>query len=143
MKVLSIFFLLLSFSGFSQDNVQPEFIGDWIFDYENSLELMDEAAKLHYAKMDVISQANVEQAYQNRILIFNSDGNFIQVLSNGLNTEAKWTFDNERNIIIRSSSGQIISFNILEISANHMILAPQNDNSKANMLFSRWSLIKR
>jgi len=134
---------LVSFSGTAQQVTQEQLIGDWVFNYEVSLELMDEAARSHYEQMDANGVANLEQAYQGRRLVFGPAGYFSQELSDGQQVEALWSLDTAGDIEIVSPSGQVINFRVLEIAEDHIILIPKKpDNSMANMLFSQWYLMK-
>lgn len=148
MNLLHKFFYLFVciatiWSGYTQQVNPNQLSGSWVFNYEVSTELMVEAAKAHLETMDANELASLEQAYQGRRITFFENGVFVQEISNGQQAEANWQLNLENEIVLTNISGHKLSFKILEISNDHMILAPiQPDDSMANMLFSQWYLMK-
>lgn len=140
-------FLLLVFifpvSGKCQNIIEEQIIGEWIFNYETSLENMDEAAKFHFENMDANRQANIQDNYQNRKLMFGEGGGFLQEFSGGGSVEGSWSLRGGEILDIMNSSGHVISFKIELLNDKILVIHPiRLDEGTANMLFSKWYLLK-
>lgn len=134
--------LFLPLSGMGQNVLEEQLLGTWIFNYELSLELMDEKVKKVYESKDATRQDKIQQAYRDRKITFFADGIFLQELANGRKANGNWTLENDM-IVITNSLHQKRSFNVKSINKDTLVLMPtSSDNEKVNMLFSQWYLLK-
>lgn len=141
--VLVLSVIIIPFTVMSQQIADHQIIGEWVFDFETSLEQMDDPAKNHYENMNAKIQVNFQQAYQNRRFYFDPGGVFSQELANGSQAEGLWIIGRNNKIEITGHSGKVIGFKIVELNDNNMVFIPvKSDEGSANMLFSKWYLKK-
>lgn len=142
--LIVLFFLTLPFKSIGQ-NVQDQLAGTWIFDYEESLRLMDGKAKKHFDAMDSSRKDKVERAYVNRKIVLTGNGGFVQEFNDGRKLEAVWALVSEggKDKIKVSDSRGVRWFNIKKLKGDALIISPEhNGGKKANMLMSQWFLTR-
>lgn len=133
--------IIIPFTSRSQNLNEDQIIGEWIFDYYESLELMDPGAQQYLDQLDANNLAKIQEAYQNRKLRFEEGGIYIQEMTNGHTIEASWSFDNGI-LNISNLFGNSILFKVKRLNED-LILTPQRSNNDgASMIFSQWYLNK-
>lgn len=141
--VLVFSLLIIPFTVMGQQIADDQVIGEWVFDFETSLEQMDEPAKKHYENMQANNLANIQQAYQNRRFYFGPGGAFLQELANGAQAEGFWIIGRNNKIEITGNNGKVIGFKIVELNDLDLVFIPvKSDEGAANMLFTKWYLKK-
>lgn len=118
-----------------------QIIGEWIFDYDESLALMDPSAQQYFAQLDANNLAKVQEAYQNRKLSFEEGGIFIQEMTNGHSIKGNWSLENGF-LSISNSSGNTILFKVKRLNEALLLIPRKSTNDRASMIFSQWYLNK-
>lgn len=125
-------------------NISSESImGDWVFNYEASMNLTNNEARAFYGKMDSSQKDKLKGAYRNRRITFGNGGRFLQQLPNGKVQEATWVLNRDNSINVSGASGYSIRFRIKRAEGNTLVIMPQKpDGKSANMLFPEWYLTR-
>ncbi|RXP46195.1 hypothetical protein EC396_14390 [Lutibacter sp. HS1-25] len=139
---LIVVFLGVPFKSICQSNID-QIIGTWVFNYESSIELMDTKAKNHYAKMGAARQEKVKQAYRNRKITFEENGNFIQEFEDGRIVTGTWLINKNKGIEITSPKGSVMGFKIKELTVNVLQISRiKTADNRMNMLIENWYLAR-
>jgi len=139
--LLVLVFIAIPTHVLSQNISKETIIGNWVFNYEASMDLMNNKAKEYYGIIDTSKKEEIIGAFKNRKITFNEDGSFSQQLFNGKISEGKWVLGNGNTIDISNESGYVISFRVKNHDGSKLIIIPQKaDGKNANMLFTEWYL---
>ena len=127
MKILLqiTFFLLLTYSGLAQNNTprnKEQLVASWSIDYEKSISNMDSIPKKTIANNPFL-KSSIEKNYKGRQIVFETNGNFLQIQADGSEKTGKWTLNEEDNIVrITSPNGQEFPFEITNLNTNYLVL---------------------
>ncbi|GAA3630769.1 hypothetical protein GCM10022397_15610 [Flavivirga jejuensis] len=126
----------------SGQTIQEELIGTWTFDYQASLNSMAQKSKTHFNEMNTVRKSKLSSTYKNRKITFNTDGSYVQVLSDGRTTNANWATNTNNNLAITNPNGKTVLFKIKKLETNSLILSQINTTGSMNILFTNWHLTK-
>ena len=138
--------VLVLFLGFtakvSSQETSTLLTGTWTFDYQESVQQMDAASKMHLDSVSSVRRARIEQSYIGRLITFNTDGSYLQTLSNGHTANGTWTLsEDSQYVIITDPNGNQYTQQIQSISATQLILKPILE-SNVRMIIPQWSFVK-
>lgn len=139
-----ILLFLLSTNKVSAQTEEPLLIGTWQFNYEKSIHSILSDSKNFYEKQSENKREHIERIYNQRKLIFLSDGQFILEL--GPNTRRTGTWELLRDkleVQIKMDSGKNLRQRIIEINDLELCLdLDKSQNKGQKRLFDRWYLNK-
>ncbi len=120
-SVFCVVILLAMTQAFSQGS--PHTIeGSWTFNDTASFPKMNLEVKQH---LDSLPQfkSQVLANYVGRIMTFNSDGTYVQAMTNGNSVNGTWSITPENMLLINDGSGNVLQQRILTINPSVLILA--------------------
>ena len=139
--ILFILFLGLSTTVSSQETAML-LTGTWTFDYQESLQIMDTASKMHLDSVSPIRKQRIESSYIGRQVTFNTDGSYSQILSDGHIANGTWALSADNQYVsIADSNGNSYTQKIEVLSATQLVLKPVL-SANTRMLISIWSFVK-
>lgn len=140
-----IIVILLIAMGFSEallaQNKKHEVTGTWTFDYQASMAKLTK--KSEYSSIDARRKDILEMNYKGRTLTLGLDGSYSQLFFNGRQIAGSWTFSsNGKDIIVTNANGESCKLKVKEVSSTQMVLKPEPEKGKNNMMVSEWFLTK-
>lgn len=139
-KKITILILIFNCCSLFAQIQREHLVGNWLFDYENSLANMQGKAKTIFEKSSIVKEA-LEKTYRNRQITFNTDGTYFLRLVDGREMSGTWNIGEENNTLITiTTQNQIENISILMLSNSVLVLKPEE--SKANLFFSQWYFTK-
>ncbi|MCR8667505.1 hypothetical protein NO995_07425 [Aestuariibaculum sp. M13] len=132
----------LSAQEINVNGIQEDLVGNWVFELDESMTLMDARSKAAYGKMKDVVKTRVDKAYKGRRFIFRRDGSFSQVLENGREINGTWQIVNQL-VEILNPNRVVRKFKVKEVTANKLVLIPiEKEGKPGNILFNQWSFVK-
>lgn len=125
-----------------ETSVKQQLAGSWIFDYNASMNKMEDASKRKLDNMTTDFKNRVENNYKGRIITFKENGDYEQVLANGHRAIGTWKLSkNQRTVLITDPDGMLHKQKIKSLSDGQLVLKPMLEG-EAKMLISEWNFIK-
>ena len=112
----------------AQDPANPSIVGVWAFNYARSLA---GAAADARAQLDNVPRfrAQVEAAYNGRLIAFNENGQYQLQLANGTLLQGTWQWDSSSTVLITDPSGASFRQQVVQLNATTLVLQPLTGNS--------------
>ena len=118
--------LLAPLSGKAQQAEKEKLISSWVFDHNAYFEKMEPSVK---AELDTISQerrSRIENVYRGRKITINSDGSYLQQLSNGHQFKSTWVLNSKNQTLeITDTAGRTQEQKIKELTQTSLTLIPK------------------
>ena len=120
-SVRCVVILLAASQAFSQGS--PHSIeGSWTFNDTASFPKMNLEVKQHLDSLPQL-KTQVLANYVGRVLTFNSDGTYMQVMTNGNSVNGTWSITPEDMLLIDDGNGNVLQQRIITINPSVLILA--------------------
>jgi hypothetical protein len=130
-----VIFLLALFSLSSQaqeQNTAEKLIGTWTLQYDATFASIKPDTKTRFNTMNHTRQKRMINNFKGRKIIFNTNGDFIQSLADGRQSNSTWKFtSNNTTIEITDSKGRIHLYKIKKLTSNLLVYKlKENTNIK-------------
>lgn len=125
-------------------NAEELLIGTWAFDFNTSIDSINVGSKKMYSKANSQLQAHIKKSYSQRKLNFQSNGQLVLYLAEGLQRRGIWKLDkDQKSLYIKMENGRILNQKIEKIGERSLTLnLGGNQSEKDKRLFHKWYLNK-
>ena len=94
----------------AQNISQEQLTGTWVFNYDASFAKIEAKVKARYDSMLELNKARIVSAYKGRKISFNTDGSYLQTLSDGRKATGTWILNTDtKTIEITDPKGRVHS----------------------------------
>lgn len=133
--------LFVTTIGFSQNNSNESIlIGEWVFEFDKSFSEVEKSSRTYLDSIPNNELQIIHSNYQGRKIIFESDGDFIQSLSDGREVSGKWLLNSKTNMIVIKLPNGAIYYQQLKILDKGSILLTPDKGS--NIIINKWYYTK-
>ncbi len=141
-SLLYTFFFFVAFASFSAQGqtTSQDLLGSWTFNYDESFTKMEHKSKSLLNRMSDIQKQRLESLYRNRVVQFQADGTYVQILSDGRTINRQWRIVNGQ-LIIEDGNGNSDAMDIIKVDSSTLILKPKN-KGQAKALIDKWHFVK-
>lgn len=133
--------LFVTTIGFSQNNSNESIlIGEWVFEFDKSFSEVEKSSRTYLDSIPNNELQIIHSNYQGRKIIFESDGDFIQSLSDGRKVSGKWLLNSMTKMIeIKLPNGAIYYQQLKILDKGSILLTPDKGS---NIIINKWYYTK-
>jgi hypothetical protein len=134
--------LLFTVSSIGQEIDDKSLLGEWTFEFDKSFSQIDSKNQHYLDSISIDKLKVIESNYRNRRIIFNENGNYLQIQGNGFEVKGSWVFYPENQLLEISLPGGAVFYQYVTLLDDSSILIEPKTDGNLSMVINKWYFTK-